>query len=193
MERTRASLLLRLQDLRDRESWEQFVEFYGPMILAFLRRLGVSHNDALDLSQDVLQIVMVQIGTGRFVYDPSKRFRAWLKTVTRNRARRHFQERARSPGGQGGTDHLQRVGQLAEAAAHDDPFEKQWRDRRLQMAAEKVRKKVTRKTWEAFCRVTDGESPQHVADSLGMTVGALYTSRSRVIAQLKQAVGEIDE
>lgn len=194
VQRTRASLLLRVRDKQDPGSWEEFVSLYGPLINRHLARLGVPHTDALDLNQDILRIVMIQITTGRFTYDPGRSFRAWLKRITRNTAYRHFRDRGRRAAVQGGTENLRQVGELAYAPAEsDDPFEKEWRARRLQIAGRRVRERVASKTWEAFRRVVEGETPEQVARQLGMTVGAVFTYRSRVTAMLRKAVEEIDE
>lgn len=41
-------------------------------------------------------------------------------------------------------------------------------------------------TWQAFWRVTiDGEAPDVVATSLGLSKGAVYTAKSRVLTHLR--------
>ena len=80
--KTRPSLLLRVRNLRDQKSWDEFVELYSPLVLRYLRRIGVPNQDALDLLQDVLGIVVRHIGS--FEYDPGKSFRAWLRTIARH-------------------------------------------------------------------------------------------------------------
>jgi len=60
---TRPSLLVKIRDPRNQESWSQFVELYGPLILRCLRSMGVPEQDALDLSQDVLRILIRRMQT----------------------------------------------------------------------------------------------------------------------------------
>src|SRR5262249_35659303 len=67
---TRASLLVRLRDLRDAAAWREFVELYGPVVYGYLRRQGLQDADASDLSQDVLTAVAGAIG--RLEYDPAR-------------------------------------------------------------------------------------------------------------------------
>src|SRR6185295_16750135 len=82
---TRPSLLLRVRNLNDAESWREFIELYGPLIMRYLKRKHVPHDDAVELTQEVLQIVATHIA--KFEYDPARgRFRGWLWTVAKNLA-----------------------------------------------------------------------------------------------------------
>jgi len=191
--KTRPSLLLRVRNLQDQRSWNEFFELYGPLILRYLRRLHVTEEDALDLSQDVMQIVVRRIKT--FEYDAGRSFRAWLRTVTRNRALRHFKENPRQLDGAGGTTHHE---VLQELPSPDDDqnewIEEEWRQRRMEMAVKRVRAQVKPKTWKIFeLRYYDRKTSEEVAEKMGILVGTVYTSYCRVLARLGKAVEEIDE
>ena len=89
--RTRASLLLRVQDPQDRDSWNEFVSIYTPKIYLWATRLGLQEADAEDATQVVL-IKLVQ-SLRKFKYDRSRgAFRGWLKTVSQNAVRDLFRE-----------------------------------------------------------------------------------------------------
>src|SRR4051812_8027905 len=79
---TRPSLFVRLRNPRDREAREALCEFCDPLIRKYLRWLAPQAADLDDLTQDVLVKVLQNIGD--FQYDPSRSFRGWLKTVTKN-------------------------------------------------------------------------------------------------------------
>lgn len=64
--KTRPSLLLLVRNLQDQRTWSEFFELYGPLILRYLGHMGVTREDALELSQDVLQIVVRRIFEMRF-------------------------------------------------------------------------------------------------------------------------------
>ena len=79
LSQTSASLLNRLRrDPNDQSAWNEFVNRYGPRIHAWCRHWNLQEADA----QDVTQIVLLQLAAKMrtFVYDPSRSFRAWLKT-----------------------------------------------------------------------------------------------------------------
>lgn len=190
--RTRASLLVRLRNLRDQKSWEEFVELYGPLIVRYLRRAGASEQEAIDLAQDILLIVLKHIGS--FEYDASRSFRAWLRKVATNRAYRHLNQRKRRPP-TGGTTHVAVVHQVPDdECAQDQLFEAEWQKRRLELAIQRVRSKVKGKSWRIF-EMVDLEHmtyPQ-VAEALNMKIGAVYTALSRVRERLRKAMEEIDD
>lgn len=53
--------------------------------------------------------------------------------------------------------------------------------------ARKVRAEFEETTWQAFwLTAVDGLSVEDVAKSLGRTVGAVYTARSRIIRRLQE-------
>ncbi|KPK61772.1 MAG: hypothetical protein AMK73_07805 [Planctomycetes bacterium SM23_32] len=186
---TRPSLLLRLRDPRDAESWREFAELYGPLVLRYLRRIGVSGDDAPDVAQEVMQIVLKQMP--RFDYDPAKgTFRGWLYTVTTNRARRFFARQRRRPPARGGTSNVEMVEGLPDAGAGmEEKWEREWQVRCLQAAIATVRPRVKGTTWRAFeMAVLEDRPPAEVARELGMSIGQVYVSKSRVLKRLSEAV-----
>ena len=54
---TRPSLLIRIRDSADFESWSRFVDIYAPLIHDFARKKGLQEADAADVTQDVLRQV----------------------------------------------------------------------------------------------------------------------------------------
>jgi len=50
---TRVSLIQRVRDPNDAESWREFESLYKPLLLQYLARRGLRGQDALDLVQDV--------------------------------------------------------------------------------------------------------------------------------------------
>src|SRR6516225_4159512 len=80
---TSATLLARLRQVpADQAAWAQFAERYGRKIYAWCRTWNLQGADAEDLTQDVLLKLAGKMQT--FVYDPTKSFRAWLKTLARH-------------------------------------------------------------------------------------------------------------
>src|SRR5262245_17908686 len=58
---TSLSLLERLRLRPDADSWQRFVDLYGPLLSGWLRRLGVRPQDAEDLVQEVLGVVVREL------------------------------------------------------------------------------------------------------------------------------------
>lgn len=194
MRQTRPSLLLRIRDFGDHRSWGEFTSLYGPLILRCLRGIGLGADDAADLAQDVLRIVVRRIQT--FDYDPKiGRFRAWLRRVTVNRARRFFVEKRRRLASPGGTAAQEALQQLPDPTDRlEGLWERQWQRRRLEVAMERVQAQVKPTTWQAFhLNVIQDEPAEAVAERLGIKVGQVYVNKSRVLSRLREAVERIDE
>ncbi|HEV3166942.1 MAG TPA: sigma-70 family RNA polymerase sigma factor, partial [Isosphaeraceae bacterium] len=70
------------QSPKHSEAWDRFVRRYRPKIYAWCREWGLQEADAEDIAQDVLMKLTEKMS--RFRYDPSRCFRAWLKTITQH-------------------------------------------------------------------------------------------------------------
>ena len=56
-------------------------------------------------------------------------------------------------------------------------------------AADRVKATVKEATWQAFWRTAVLEqSPEQVAEELGLSMGAVYIARSRILAKLRDEV-----
>ncbi|MGF1582804.1 MAG: RNA polymerase sigma factor [Gemmataceae bacterium] len=190
---TRKSLLIRLKQSGDEEAWSQFVEVYAPLVHAYGLHHGLQDADAADLAQEVLQIASAQVG--EFDYDPRQgSFRGWLYTVTRNKLRTILRKRRSREEAQGGAN-MQRV-LLNQPDTHDD--EEHWNRQHEQhlftWATERVRKEFNETTWFAFWRTAvENFPPAAVAEQLGLSVGAVYVAKSRVLARLRSEIEAIED
>jgi RNA polymerase sigma-70 factor, ECF subfamily len=179
---TSHSLLKDLQTSSEGDCWEKFVRLYTPVLGMWAERLGLAPNDAQDLVQDVFAHLVRKIGLYR--REENARFRDWLRTVLTNRYRELARKRKLAMASLNPVD-----------AVSDDPLETFWeieyRKLLVAKALEFVRDRFEDRTWKAFWLTTvDGRSPADVAETLEMSVGAVYVARSRVLAKLR---GEFEE
>jgi RNA polymerase sigma-70 factor (ECF subfamily) len=189
---TRVSLLVRIRDRADAEAWAEFVDLYAPLVYALARRHGLQDADAADLTQEVLR-TMVRVAP-RFAYQPHKgSFRGWLLTVARNQLRKWAQARLRRPA-VGDTEGHRLLQQRPAPEEDEEVWEREYRERLFLWAAQRVRPGVQPRTWEAFWQTAVEErDPQSVADTLGLSVGAVYIARSRVVARLREQIRLAEE
>ena len=188
---TRVSLLLRLQGSGDRQAWSDFVDLYSPIVYGFARRQGLQDADAADLVQEVLLSVSKSIRH----YDRQRGpFRHWLMAVVRNRLSEFWQGRTRQASGSGDTDVLKHLEQVPSGEDAERVWEEEYRRSVFRFAAERVRDGFECSTWEAFWQTSvEGKSTREVAQSLGLSEGAVYIAKCRVLAQVKAQVKAWEE
>jgi len=190
---TRPSLLLRLRDRADHDAWRQFVSLYGELVYRFARSRGLQDADAADVTQIVFHAASVEIP--RLDYDPSRgSFRNWLLVVTRNQVNKYL---ARiQPAGRAATNILSE-NLVDDCVARDreaQQWEHEYRLRAFRLAADRVQTEFEDSSWQAFWRTAvEGQPAKAVGAGLGMSVGAVYTARSRVLSRVKSAIAQFDE
>ena len=184
--RTHATLLARLagSGQADQDAWREFVHHYGRKIYRWCLHWGLQETDARDVTQQVLLKMASQMRT--FVYDPSKSFRAWLKTVARNALidfMHSWQRPDRGSGDSGVQASLESVEAREELVRQ---LEEQYDHELLEQAMVRVRLRVASHTWEAFkLTALDGVTAAEVAARLHMKIATVYEARSSILKKLR--------
>src|SRR6185436_14645293 len=81
---TRQSLLNRLKDFDDQESWKDFFDTYWKLLYSVALKAGLTDAEAQDVVQET--IIAVAKKMPDFHYDPAAgSFKNWLLTITRRR------------------------------------------------------------------------------------------------------------
>jgi len=194
MNETSLSLLARLSDAADSDSWNRLVELYAPFIRGWLRSYEVTGADADDLVQDVLIVVSQELPNFKHNERPGA-FRGWLRKIVVNRLRNYWRARHRRPAATGGSSMLQQLNQLEDESSELSRIWNEQHDREvIAKLIEVVRPTFQAKTWEAFERqMLDSQKPDRVAAELGMPLGSVYMARHRVLNALRrEAAGLVD-
>jgi RNA polymerase sigma factor (sigma-70 family) len=191
---TRRSLLLRLRGGQDAEAWSEFVSIYEPLVYRLVRKRGFQHADALELTQEVLLAVSRSID--RWDVDPHRgSFRGWLSRVSRNLMVNLLVNQRRHPRGVGDTDFQRLLAEQVDPACEESQeYDLEHRRSQFRWAAARIRHEFRPATWQAFWKTcVDGLPIRRVADELGMSAGAIYVARSRVMARLRGCVSDMQE
>lgn len=187
-------MLVRLRDGGDVGAWQEFVGLYAPVIYGFARKRGLQDADAADLMQDVLRSVSSAVH--RLEYDPIRgTFRGWLFTVTRNKIFNFLESRSRRVQGSGDSRVQQRLEQHADANGDlSADWEADYQRTMAAQAMERVKSEFQGATWDAFVQTAvEGHAPAQVSARVGLSVGAIYVAKSRVIARLRQEIERMQE
>jgi RNA polymerase sigma-70 factor (ECF subfamily) len=196
---TRASLLSRLRDLGDSDSWQTFFDTYWRLLYNVARKSGLSDPEAQDVVQET--VIAVARKMPGFRYDPAKgSFKQWLLLITRRRIQDQLRRLYRSaPVAEGRSAELdekvQNLPALAPApdAQIDAAWEQEWRSNLFQAALARVRCRANPKHYQVFdCCVLQGLPAPEVARMLGLNAAQVYLARHRMNAAVKLAVKELE-
>jgi RNA polymerase sigma factor (sigma-70 family) len=189
---TRPSLLVRIRDPRDERAWGEFLEIYGPLVHRLARLKGLQDADASDLTQEVFRAVAQAID--RWDPDPNRgSFRAWLFRISRNLMVNFLISRSRQPIALGDSSMRLLLEAQPAAGAESELFETEYRRRLFRWAADHVRPEFRENTWDAFwLSAVEGNAPKVVAEAIGMSLGAVYIARSRVLARIRAAIEDVE-
>ena len=185
---TRASLLIQIRDGSNHAAWQEFVALYGPVVYGFARKRGLQDADAADLMQDVMRSISNAIG--RLDYDRNQgTFRGWLFTITRNKVFNFLSARRIRPQGSGDSATNRMLSNTAEEADGTDVWEMEYQRRLASIAMDRVKGEFQEKTWRAFwLTAVEGVAAPEAAKQIGLSTGATYVAKSRVLARLKEEV-----
>ncbi len=202
---TRSSLLSRLRDTGDSESWREFEAQYRDLVIRFCRARGVQFADA----EDVAQIVFASLARSlpRFVYDRARgRFRDYLfRCIRRAIQRRVGSAGAEGSGGTGrgcpgGASSLLVPDELDDAPAPVEAreaalWEREWMNHHYRLAVRSLRATSTEeRSLEIFERSLAGATPRQIAAELGMDLEAVYKARQRVRTRVEATIArQIEE
>jgi RNA polymerase sigma factor (sigma-70 family) len=189
---TRRTLIVKLRDPADSVAWGEFVALYEPLVYRLARRKGLQDADAHDLCQEVFQAVARAIDR----WEPGRgSFRAWLSRIARNLLINFLtrgQHQARGTGSTSMQDVL--AAQPAASPSATALFEAEYERRLFQWAASEIRGEFTGPTWQAFWQTAVMDRPpSEVGAELGLSVGAVYVARSRVLSRLKRQIEQCRE
>ena len=197
---TRRSLLSRLRNLDDRESWKDFFDLYWRMLYKVARRAGLAEADAQDVVQETVVAVARQMP--RFHYDSSRgTFKQWLFRIVRRRIADHLRRVYRQPprAEPAREDALEededaRVEEIDPSVNLEAAWEQEWETSVFQAAVARVRERANPKHFQVFdlC-VRQGWATAKVAAALGMNAAQVYLARHRVSQAVKQAARVINE
>jgi RNA polymerase sigma factor (sigma-70 family) len=182
---TDSELLHRLMNGDAEGSWRDFLARYGTLIRGFARRQDFQAADCDDVLQEVL-LGMSRVAPG-FEYDRAKgKFRAYLKTIVIHAiSKTRCQKRGRPQ--------LEQIEETTRTALHDldveAMWEDEWRQHHLRQAMRVIRREFNEAEVVAFqTYAVEGHDAAEAAAETNMSVGYVYTIKSRILKRLKELV-----
>jgi RNA polymerase sigma factor (sigma-70 family) len=191
---TRQSLLCRLKDWNDEESWRVFFETYWKLIYNAAIKAGLTDAEAQDVVQET--VISVLKSMPQFDYDPKKgSFKNWLLRLAGWRVVDQFRKRQRGFECQTRESDTSTKTTTAERMA--DPgnpafeaaWEEEWENNLMEAAIERVKKKVDPKHYQAFDLYVLKKWPVlKVARTLKINPGMVYLTKHRIGSSIKREI-----
>lgn len=188
MDETRVSLLKRVRDPRDHESWREFHELYRPLLLNFVRARGIGDQSS---AEDVVQELLFSLSRRLPEFDFNQqrgRFRTYLWQAANNAVATWHRRNGRHQQAVE-LDADSRIHNLAEnpAAEPDREFVEELRKRVLEQALVKLKTESRPETWDCFqLHVLDRIPARDVAARIGKSENSVYVNAARVMQKLRE-------
>jgi RNA polymerase sigma factor (sigma-70 family) len=197
---TRRTLLSRLRDLDDRESWRTFFDLYWRLLYNVARRSGLDDAAAQEIVQET--VIAVARKMPGFRYDPARgTFRQWLLRITRRRITDHLRRIYRQPPrAEVAPESLDEDEEHAaaitdtSAAAIEAVWNEEWEQSLFEAALARVRTETNPKHFQVFDYCVLKKWPaSKVAATLGLNAAQVYLAKHRVAQAMKRAVRRIND
>lgn len=196
---TRHSLLSRLRNLDDTDSWHTFFNNYWRLLYNVARKSGLNDDEAQDVVQET--VIAVARKMPEFRYDPARgSFKQWLLLITRRRIHDHLRRAYRTLPDSEGVVERNKVAveevpaaSLPPDAEMDAEWDAEWRANLLQAALARLRQTANPKHYQVFdyCVLQDLGASE-VARMLGMNAAQVYLVKHRMSHAVRQTVKAIE-
>ena len=181
---TRATLIQRVQNQQDEQSWDEFVTVYRRYIYAIIRSMNISEHD----TEDILQQVLINLWNSlpKMDYEKINRFRSWLSTVTKNCVTDFIRKRTREANRleKAGKDDTLTYLKAIRLPEIDDIAEREWEIHLTNLALENIEPLFSGKAVDAFRLTLQGKSVEEIAAELDLKDNSVYRLKNRVKERL---------
>ena len=194
---TRISLLLRLKDVADQRSWQDFFDTYRKLILTVALKAGLTQTEAQDVVQET--VIAVAKKMPGFEYVPGRdSFKGWLLQITRWKVADQFRKRlpvsAPDPttASNSGTSFISRIPDPAGNAL-EKIWLAEWEKHMLRTALQRVKRQVATEHYRVFSLYVMEKLPAvEVAAATGISVDQIYLIKHRIAQLLKKEIKALE-
>jgi RNA polymerase sigma-70 factor (ECF subfamily) len=194
---TRYTLLSRLEDRGDQDSWKDFFDTYWRLIHSVAIKSGLTETEAQDVVQET--IISVARDIHKFKRDPKLgSFKGWLRNIIRWRIADQLRKRTRASwrdGSKTGEDlPIPDVAEIPDPAEGSElVWEEEWQANLLKAAMETLKRCVKEEHYQIFDLYVIQQWPvRKVARTLDVNVGLVYLVKYRLSALLKKEVCRLE-
>ncbi len=196
--RTSWTLVARVKNREDQDSWREFYDFYRGLIAGVARRAGLTESEAEDAVQETMLSVSRSIQ--QFVASPERgSFRAWLLKLAGWRIQDQLRKRLPLEAGGSPATSSSTTPTIERAPDGNEPdwaglCDAEWRERLARQALRELRVKVKAEHYQVFYLVAvEGKSVSEAAGMVGRSKAQVYLIRHRVAKTLRAIVKRLEK
>lgn len=188
---TRKSLLQRLKNWDDQQSWQDFCQIYERVIYDVAMKAGLRPVEAQEVVQETLLSVAKKIAG--FDYDPEiGSFKNWLLKIAKRRIVDHLRKRPPMAEPDGAIT----IDQLSDGSGSvlESAWDQEWRGAVLEMARALVKRRVGEKQYKMFDLYVLRQLPlKKVTATLGVNAAQVYMAKYRISKLLKSEMKRLEK
>lgn len=199
---TRQTLLERLKNLDDSQSWREFFDTYWRLIYSVAIKFGLSEEEAREVVQDT--VISVSRHIQGFVYDPSRgSFKNWMLQMTHwrvldqlKRRKAHRENFVRSPAESGSEARTATIDRIPDpkSGKFQEVWEEEWRNNLFEAAVEQIKSKVNARHFQIFdFYVFKKQSTAKVCRMFGVSISQVYLIKHRISGMIKKQMKKMEE
>jgi RNA polymerase sigma factor (sigma-70 family) len=198
---TRWSLVARMKNPEDQETWTEFADLYRGLIFGVARKAGLREDEAKDVMQETMASVAKNIAG--FEANPERgSFRAWLMQMARWRIMDQLAKRMPLwPGGDSpkdgtGTERTDTIDRVPDPKEVDLErlCDEEWREQIFKAALKQVQGEVKAEHYQIFHLLEIEHKPiGEVGKMVGRSRAQIYLIKHRVLIALKRAVKHLEK
>jgi RNA polymerase sigma factor (sigma-70 family) len=196
--KTRLSLIERLRNRDDRESWREFFDGYWKLIYGLAIKSGLTEPEA----EEVVQETMASIAKNLDAYEYNPRecsFKSWMFKMTKWRIIDQIRKRPPdfilSAAARSHSDRTATVERVADEATSqlEQIWDNEWRQNLLETALSRVKQKVSIKQFQVFdLYVLKAWPVRDVKRLLHVSAAQVYVAKHRIAALLKRELHNLE-
>lgn len=188
---TRQTLIAKIMDRHNDQSWDEFTHFYKNYIFSIVIRMGVPSSDREDVTQKALLEIWKALP--KFEYRPvQSKFRNWVYTLTKHQALAYFKSVKR---------HQNKLDKIAdEQLSHSNSDtenehveEQEWKKHIFQVAWERIQHELSESYRQCFLLWGQGISIDEICAQLDLKKNSVHVYRQRVLKRLTREIRFLDD
>jgi RNA polymerase sigma factor (sigma-70 family) len=185
---TRQTLIAKIMDRHNDQSWDEFIDFYKAYIYSILIRMNVPPSEREDLAQKAL--LDIWKGIPKFEYRPGQsKFRNWVYTVTKYQATGYFRKLKSE---QKKIDKAS-LTQTADDNTQQKLEEEEWKQHLFHLAWDRIKSELSDTYIQCFELLGSGNTIDDICQKLDIKKNTVHVYRQRILKRLGREIRFLDD